>query len=232
MNDKIKGFVLSSSDYKEADVLMQVLTKEYGIISLVGKAGKKLDSKNHFLPMCVYEFIIDYKQGKTIYSVHGSKLLDNFFEDKNIETISLKNILIEATLKNKDIDTYEQLYFCFKHFNNKNKFLLSSMFFSYLTKQFGVTPIVDGCALCGHKKVVSLSNTNGGFVCEKHTNGLPCLPVDRLKKFRLIIKGDFKDFDILEKFDFDVNDFYLITNFFLENAYLKLKSYEFYKSLN
>ena len=99
MNDKINGFVLSSSDYKEADVLMQVLTKEYGILSLVGKAGKKLDSKNHFLPMCIYEFIIDYKQGKTIYSVHGSKLIDNFFEDGNIELMSLKNILIEARKK-------------------------------------------------------------------------------------------------------------------------------------
>lgn len=232
MNDKINGFVLSSSDYKEADVLMQVLTKEYGIISLVGKAGKKLDSKNHFLPMCVYEFIIDYKQGKTIYSVHGSKLIDNFFEDENIELMSLKNILIEATLKNKDINTYEELYFVFKKINMQNRYLLSSMFFSYLTKQFGVMPVVDGCAMCGYKKVVSLSNVNGGFVCEKHTNGLPNLPVERLKKFRLIIKGEFKDYDVLSQFDYDINDFYLIANFFFENAYLKLKSYEFYKSLN
>ena len=51
MNDKITAFVLNQSDYKEADVLMQVASKEYGIISLVGKAGKKLSSKNHFLPM-------------------------------------------------------------------------------------------------------------------------------------------------------------------------------------
>ena len=84
MNDKIKGFVLSLSDYKEADVLMQVLTKDYGILSLVGKSAKKLSSKNHFLPTCLYEFILDYKDGKTIYSIHGSRLLENYFEDGDI----------------------------------------------------------------------------------------------------------------------------------------------------
>lgn len=232
MNDKVKGFVLNQTDYKESDVLMQVLTKEYGIISLVGKAAKKLDSKNHFLPMCIYEFMIDYKDGKTIYSIHGSKLISNYFEDSDIDLMSFKNILIEASLKNKDINTYDQLTFVFEHLNTSNKYLLGSMFFAYLVKRFGVTPIVDGCALCGHKKVVSLSNSNGGFVCENHTNGLKPLPVERLKKFRLIIKGDFKDYDVLKDFIYDINDFYLIVNFFLENADLKMKTYDFYKSLN
>ena len=232
MNDKIRGFVLSLSDYKEADVLMQVSTKEYGIISLVGKAGKKIDSKNHFLPMCIYEFIIDYKDGKTIYSIHGHKLIKSYFENENIDMISFKNVLIEAALKNKDISTYEEIEFVFEHLNVNNKYLLGSMFFSYLTKHYGVMPFVDGCTTCGHKKVVSLSNVSGGFVCEKHTNGLSPLPVDRLKKFRLIVKGEFKDYGVLKDFNYDIFDFYLIANFFLENADLKLKSYDFYRSLN
>lgn len=232
MNNKVCGFVLSQSDYKESDILMQVLTKEYGIISLVGKASKKLDSKNHFLPMCVYEFMIDYKDGKTIFSIHGSKLIKSYFEDSDIDMMSFKSILVEASLKNKDVDTYEQLIFVFDRLNKTNKYLLGSMYFSYLIKCFGVMPVVDGCTVCGNKKVVSLSNNNGGFVCEKHTDGLAILPVDRLRKFRLIIKGEFKDYDVLKDFVYDVNDFYLVVNFFLENAYLKLKSYDFYRTLN
>lgn len=232
MNDKVKGFVLSQTDYKDSDLLMQVATKEYGILSLVGKASKKIDSKNHFLPMCVYEFIIDYKENKTIYSIHGSKLISCFFDDSNIETISYKNIFAELALKNKDINTFDQLCFIYGHMNNDNKYLLGSMFFSYLSKRFGIMPNVDGCAVCGHKKVVSISNIEGGFVCEKHLNGLNVLPIDRLKKFRLIIKGDFKDFDILNEFEYDINDFNLIANFYLDNADLKLKSYDFYRTLN
>lgn len=232
MNDKINGFVLTQIDYKESDMLMQVLTKEYGIISLVGKSSKKLDSKNHFLPMCIYEFMIDYKDGKTIFSIHGSKLIANYFEDSNIEMMSFKNVLIEAALKNKDIDTYDELTFVFEHMNKTNKYLLGSMFFSYLTKHFGITPFVDGCTNCGNKKVVALSNIDGGFVCEKHTNGIHTLPVDRLRKFRLIVKGEFKDYDVLNSFEYDINDFYLIANFYLENADLKMKSYDFYRTLS
>ena len=232
MNDKVCGFVLSQNDYKESDTLMQVLTKEYGIISLVGKASKKLDSKNHFLPMCIYEFIIDYKDGKTIYSIHGNKLIKSYFDDSNIDMMSFENVLIEAVMKNRDISTYDQLSFVFDNMNESNKYLLGSMFFSYLSKRFGVTPMVDGCCVCGHSKVVALSNHDGGFVCEKHTNGLNPISVERLRKFRLIVKGEFKDYQILKDFDFDINDFYLITNFFLENADLKMKSYDFYRSLN
>ena len=231
MNDKIKAFVLSQSDYKEADSLLQVLTKEYGILSLVAKAAKKLDSKNHFLPMCEYEFIIDYKDGKTIYSIHGSKLLNNYFEDNDIEMMSFKNILIEVTLKNKDIDTYDELNFVFKNINKDNQYLLGSMYFSYLIKKFGITPVVDSCVICGKQQVVAISNKQGGFLCLNHLNGETTLPVEMLKKFRLIIKGEFKDYDVLNKFIYNINDFYLIVNFYLENAFLKLKSYDFYKTI-
>lgn len=232
MNDKIRGFILSESDYKETDILMQVLTKEYGVISLVGKASKKLDSKNHFLPMCLYEFIIDYKDNKTIFSVHGSKLVKSYFEDSDIDMMSFKNILIELTLKNKDINTYDELVFVFDNIDKDNKYLLGSMYVSYLIKKFGIMPVVDECVVCGGKKVVGVSNSQGGFLCEKHLNGESILPVNTLKKFRLIIKGEFKDYDILKEFAYNSNDFYLITNFYLENAYIKLKSYDFYKTLN
>lgn len=232
MNDKINGFVLSMLDYKDSDILMQVSTKEYGIISLVAKAAKKLDSKNHFLSMCIYEFIIDYKDGKTIFSIHGHKLLNNFFEDKDIEMMSFKSILIEATLKNKDIPTYDELMFVFTNINKENRFLLGSMYFSYLIKKFGVTPIVDQCVVCGSKKVSGVSNNQGGFLCEKHLNGEASLPIMMLKKFRLIIKADFSNYDVIKDFDFDLNDFYLLVNFYLDNAFLKLKSYDFYKSIN
>ena len=232
MNDKVNGFVLSQTDYKESDLLMQVLTKEYGIISLVGKASKKIDSKNHFLPMCVYEFMIDYKDGKTIFSIHSSKLLKCYFEDNDIDMMSFKNILIEATIKNKDINTYDELCFVFGQLNKNNKYLLGSMYFSFLAKHFGVTPIVDGCAVCGGKKVVSISNRDGGFVCLNHAIGLNNLPIDMLRRFRLIIKGEFKDYEVLKDFEYSINDFYLIANFYLENSDLKLKSYDFYKTLN
>lgn len=230
MNDKVRGIVLSLSDYKEADVLMQVITLEYGFISLVGKAAKKLDSKNHFLPMCEYEFIIDYKDGKTIYSIHGHKLLNNFFESNDIVMMSFKNIMLELALKNKEINSYNELLFLLKTINNQNKYLLGSLYFSYITKQFGIMPEVDHCVMCSNKKVVSLSNRAGGFLCFDHSNGIS-ESVETLKKFRMIVKANFSNYDVLKDFVYDLSDFKLICSFYLENSDARLKTYDFYLSL-
>ncbi len=231
MNDKVNGFVLTESEYKESDTLLQVLTKEYGILSMVAKAAKKLNSKNHFLPMCLYEFIIDYKDNKTIYTVHGHKLLENYFESEDIEMVSFKNILIELTIKNRDIPTYDNLCFVFKELNKLNKYLLGSMYVSYLIKEFGITPVVDNCAMCDSKKVVGISNRHGGFLCINHIGHEETVSVERLKKFRLMIKGSFENYDILKDFDYEFIDFSLLMDFFISNSDLRIKAYEFYRSL-
>lgn len=231
MNDKVNGLILSLSDYKESDQLMQVLTKDYGVISLVAKAAKKLSSKNHYLPMCLYEFMFDYKQNKTIFTVHGGKLLKSYFEDSDIEMMSFKNILIELTIKNREIDTFDELSFVFDKLDHNNYYLLGSMYVSYIIKRFGIAPVVDSCALCDNKKVVALSNKHGGFICIDHLNGEDVLPVETLKKFRLIIKGDFVNYDVLKQFNYEFRDFRLLLDFYLENSDVVLRSYDFYKSI-
>lgn len=231
MNDRINGFVLSEADYKETDVLLQVLTEEYGILSLVGKASKKLSSKNHFLPMCLYEFQIDYKERKSIFTIHGSKLLENYFESDDIEMISFKNILTELTLKNRETGTFPQLLFVFRNLDRDRRYLLGSLYLSHLISSFGITPMVDSCAICGAKQVVTFSNRHGGFLCNEHRGTEEALPVDRLKKIRLIIKGGFEHYGILKDFDFDFADFALLMDFYLENADLHSRSYDFYRTL-
>lgn len=232
MNNKISGFVLSISDYKENDSLLQVMSKEYGLLSLVGKSSKKLDSKNHFLVMCVYEFIIDYKENKTIYSIHGSKVLHNYFRNDDIELLSISNIFLEAALKNRDINSYEELLFVFENINSSNQFLLGSLFFCFLANKFGVMPYVDGCVHCQSSKVVSISNSDGGFVCQKHLNSERVLNVNRLRKFRLLVKGGMQNYQTLLDYSYDVYDFYLFVNFYIQNTDLKLNSYELYRNIN
>lgn len=232
MNDKIRGFVLSLNDYKENDVLMQVLTKEHGIISLVGKAARKLNSRNHYLPLCLYEFIIDYKETRTIFTVHGYKLLENFYEEKDIGLMSFKNILTELCLKNREIDSYDQLLSVFEKMDTKNRYLLGCMYVSYLIRQFGITPEIDRCVLCDSSKVVAISNRHGGFLCQKHLNGHEMLSVERLRKFRMIIKAGMEHYDILSQFEYDFRDFDLLMSFFMENSDLKMRSYDLYLALN
>ncbi len=232
MNDKVVGFVLSQSDYREADLLMQVATKEYGIISLTARSAKKVSGKNHFLPMCLYEFIIDHIEGKTIFTVHGHKLLENYFEDSDIRMMAFKDMICEIVLKNRDIDCFDPLCFVFRHMDKEQMHLLGSMLLSYIIKRFGITPVVDGCAVCGNKKVVAMSNRHGGFLCLKHLGGEQIQDVETLKKFRLIIKGDFVNYDVLKQFDYTYKDFTLLMDFYLANSDVNIRAYDFYKTVS
>ncbi|MBR4461206.1 MAG: DNA repair protein RecO [Erysipelotrichaceae bacterium] len=231
MNDKVNGLVLSLNDYHENDVMMKVLTREYGILSFVGKAAKKLNSKNHFFPLCLYEFIIDYKDSHTMYTIHGNKLLKDYWSDSAFDLLNFKNILLELTMKNSEIPTYDELVFILDHIDDQNKFLLGSMYVSYLMREFGVTPMVDHCVMCDNTKVVAISNRHGGFLCQNHLQGEENLPVERLKRFRLLARADRSKYDLIKEISIDLQDFTLLLDFFLANSDMQLKTYRFYKNL-
>jgi len=233
MNDKTCGIILTSQDYKENDSLLQVLTREYGVISLIAKGSKKMTSHHHYMPFCVYEFIIDYMDRKTIFTPKGSKLIKSFYDD-SIKLLSFMNILSLAYIRNKELlheNEYELLLFILERLNEKNLYLLGSLFFASLLKLSGISPRVDGCVECGNNLVIGLSNNKGGFVCKTHALGNDILDVDRLKKFRLINKADYLNYDLLKDYDFDLKDFSIITDFYIYNSGIKLKAYDFYKTL-
>ena len=233
MNDKVTGVVLKINDYKENDLILYVITMDRSFLSFIAKGAKKINGKKHYYEMCEYEFIINYKDNKDIYSIKNSKLINSYYDDNDLNSITFKNIFLEMTLKFKElyeIEMYNNLLFVLKHFK-ENKFLLSCLYTSYLLKIAGLTPNVDNCVVCGNKKVVSISNSLGGFICLNHLNGGDTINVERLKKFRLINKASFANYDAIKDVEFDKNDFYLIANFLIENADINLKSLKMYKEL-
>lgn len=234
MNDKVKALVLRISDYKDNDLMLQVISEDKGILSFIAKSAKKISSKQHFYEGCLYEFMIDYKDTKTIYGIHGSKLLKSYFDLNNTKLFSFKNILFETIVRSKELyeqEMYNNIIFTLDNINDDNKYLLGSLFISYMCKVNGINPNVDECVVCKNKKVVSISYNLGGFLCVDHLNGEPIQSIDTLKRFRLISKADFKDFDIIKENKYDFNDFKLIIEFFETNASLILKTYDFYRKV-
>lgn len=231
MNDKINGLVLRISDYKDNDLLLQVLTRDYSILSLIGKSSKKITSKQHFYEGCLYEFLIDYKDTKTIYSIHNSKLIKAYYDLNNTKLFSFKNVLFETILKSRELieeKTFENILEVLEKMNDDNKYLIGSLFISYMNKLHGINPNVDECVICKNKKVVSISNSLGGFLCLDHKAAETVREIDTLKKFRLISKAGFKDFDLIKNNKYEFLDFKLVIEFFIANTTINLKTYDFY----
>lgn len=233
MNDKVNALVLKINDYKENDLIMECISSDRSFLSLVGKGSKKVNGKNHFYNLCLYEFIIDYKDNKTMFTIHNSKLIKNYYDDNDLKLTAFKNILVELTLKSKglyEIDMFDNLLFVFNNINKDNMFLLGSLYLSYILKVSGLSPVVDKCVICGNSKVVSISNTLGGFVCAKHSNNYS-FNVNTLKKFRLINKAEFINYDAIKDIEYCFEDFNILISFYMHNADISLKSFKMYKEL-
>ena len=238
MIDKYEGIVIASTDYKEADSLITVLLKDKGLVSFVVKGAKKMTSKlaANTMPFCLSEFIFEYKERKTIFALRSSTLIKNYYDDMNLEKMAAYQLIGDIAKRCYDEEfsdyIYEEVlkaYECLHE--DKNIFIVVAYFMVSMSRILGIQAQVDGCCICGEKKVVTISNRDGGFLCLNHAFNVAPIDVMRLKKFRFINKMNWDYVDELAKIGYELSDFELVGNFFNEHSELKLKSYKFFISL-
>ena len=63
---KIKGIIISERPYKESSKLLDMITEEHGVISLIAKGSKRLKSNLRSISskLTYADFQINYKEGK------------------------------------------------------------------------------------------------------------------------------------------------------------------------
>ena len=63
---RVKGIIISEQAYKESSKLLNIITKEYGLIGVIAKGAKGLKSKLRSVTtkLTYAEFQINYKEGK------------------------------------------------------------------------------------------------------------------------------------------------------------------------
>jgi len=114
---KVKGIVLSASDYKEKDILITLFTVELGKIRAVLRGAKQAKAKLKFAgqPFCFADWIL-VKKGEYFY-VTTVDLIDTFYE----LTTDYDSFLIASSINEICIETL------------KPNMLNESLFLDYLT---------------------------------------------------------------------------------------------------
>lgn len=213
MNDKVTGFVLKQSEYKDYSVILTVLTKEYGKLSIVANGVRKPTSKNagRVLPYTKSEFLIDYKQGKTIFTLKNVSLIQtykNIHFDLNLSTCAsmMSEITDAFVMQGNESEYYQDVYEAFDQSftlleNKKDPITILCLFCSTVMKCFGIGVDVDECVHCGSKLIQAISIKDGGFLCKEcaQKENVPFQDAVSLKRFRLICKASFKNFEIVEQ---------------------------------
>lgn len=174
MIKKIEGIVVSETSYGESSKIINIFTKEYGIIGVMAKGAKSLKSKlrNYACTFTYGYFHMYYKEGK-LSTLIECELINEFKEIKtDLILLSYMTYLIELTTQiykqNNESQIYDYLISTLLKINQGlDPLVLTNILEVKLLDYLGVGLKLDGCVKCGNNKnIITINEKNGGFICK------------------------------------------------------------------
>lgn len=237
----VEGIILSETNYSESSKILNVLTKECGLLGIMSKGCRNMKSKLRGVSRkLVYgKFHIYYKEGG-LSTLIGVDVVSSFSKIvMDLEKISYASYLIDLVLQvvkqNDEEDIFELLKnTLLKLEEGLSPVVLTSILRLKLLDYLGVQPSIDNCSSCGSDKaIVTLSSEHGGYLCRNcyHNEGL--VSDKTIKMIRLFYYVDIKNISKLEVSDMVVREI----SQFLDDYYdrytgIYLKSRDFIRQLN
>lgn len=243
MNDKLEGIVIGVKDYREHDVILQVLTKDYGLQSLVARGLKKMNSKNAGVCQLFTQayFYFNYHETSSIHTIRTADLIkSNRRLREDLLKQSIASIFCECiertALDHEMVNWYAMLQGALDVLEKTEQpYAIAALFLSLINRSQGIEPFVDGCVLCGRSDhICSVSVQDGGFVCSRCFDETKhhLMTLEQLKCFRLVCHAKLEHTSILEKSSaWNYEHFELVYRFFEEYSGIRLKSVRFLNSL-
>ena len=209
MNTVIEGIVLKETPYSETSKVIQVLSKEYGLISVIAKGASSLKSnlRSLTLPFLYAKMEIIYKKDK-LSILKGGRVIKLYGSGTNdLKLYAYMSYLSELSYKVLLENNNKEIFLILKsgldklseNFDyNVIKNIIEFKYLDYL----GITPDLTICHKCyERKKFYAIDGKIGGFVCKD------CYQNERLvsEKFPAILNR-FRDVDINEIKEIKISD--------------------------
>ena len=238
---KIEGIVISETNYSESSKIINVLTKELGIIGVISKGCRNIKSRLRSVS-CKFtygDFHIYYKKDglSTLISVD---VKDTFSKIKtDIYKISYASFLLELTEQVYKQNNNSEIYDLFIHALEKinegfDPAVITNIIELKYLDYLGIGLQLDGCSICGNTEdIVTISGKYGGYLCKNCCNDLPIFSSKSIKLMRMFY---YVDISKISKLDLHYDTMKEINNF-LDEYYdeytgLYLRSKQFLKNVS
>lgn len=240
MIKKIEGIVVSDVDYKESSKIINVLTKNEGIVGVLARGSKKVKSNlSGVTSRLTYGYFhINYRDSG-LSSLIEVDIIDKF-----------KNTRLDIFKMSYSLYLMELCMMVYKHEDNNNIYdiLISALKkidegFDYkvitiivelkMLEYLGIKPVIDECCSCGCKHdIVTLSSYRGGYLCKNCRREEAYADVRAIKLIRMFYYVDISKISKLDVSDVVIKQL----NLFMDDYYdrysgLYLKSKDFLKKL-
>ena len=203
---KIEGIVIGDTNYSESSKILNVLTKDYGIVGIISKGCRRVKSNLRTVSnKLVYgDFNIYYKENglSTLISVDVKRYFKNIMTD--IVKISYATYLLELaqqTYKQNPNNDIQNLLLSAlnKIEDNYDPLIITNILEVKYLDYLGIGLNVDGCNICGNTSdIVTLSSKSGGFVCRNCYTNEKIVSEKTIKVIRMLYYVDIDKITKLE----------------------------------
>ena len=205
MIKKVEGIVISEIPYHETSKIINVLTKEDGLIGIVAKGAMR--------PKCPYMGLTS----KLTYGYFHINYRDNLSSLIEVDLInSFKNIkkdLIKMSYSIYLTDLVNQVY---KHEQNKEIYsnyiaslikinegfdplVITNILELKMLDYLGIRPCIDKCVSCHNTSdIVTISSYRGGYLCKNCLNNEKIVNIKTIKLLRMFYYVDISKIEKLE----------------------------------
>mgnify|MGYP004529325171 CR=1 FL=1 len=216
---EVDGFILSETPYSETSKIINVFTKEYGIIGVICKNAKSIKNKNRVATMKLTysRFNIKYKKDK-LSTLISADIIDPLKLIKSdIILISFLNYIADLTYQVlKQSNYYEYIYndliaCILKMDKGLDPIVLMNILEIKYLKYLGILFDLEACVLCHNKNhLVTIDAYKGGFVCSDCLTNEIVVNIKVVKLIKMYYYVDIKnlkDISIEENFKKTINIF-------------------------
>lgn len=234
--EEVEGIVISEVNYSETSKVLNILTKEHGLIGVISKGCRNIKSplRSVSTRLTYGKFMIYYKKDKlsTLVEVNVKNTFKNLKTD--ITKISYASFILELASQvykqNQTNDIPKLLIEALTKIDEgfDPLIIMNILELKYLD-YLGIMPVIDQCALCGKKtNIVTLSSYRGGYICNKCYTNEKIVSSKTIKIIRMFYYVDINKISKLELSSEVKNE----VNIFLNDYYdrysgLYLKSKKF-----
>lgn len=237
----VEGIVLSETNYSESSKILNVFTKEYGLIGIISKGCRNMKSKLRGVSrkLLYGKFHIYYKE-HGLSTLTAVDVIDSFSKLlTDLEKVSYASFLLELTTQvvreNDDVTILDLLKDTLvKMEEGLSPIILTEILELKLLDYLGVRPSIDCCSICGSdKQIVTVDSTAGGYLCRNCYHNEPLVSDKMIKLIRMFYYADIKSISKLEVSEsvvMEINQF--LDDYYNRYTGIYLKSKDFIRQLH
>lgn len=239
--ESIEGVVLTETNYSESSKILNVLTKEHGLIGIMSKGCRNMKSKLRGVSRkLIYGTFHIYYKEKGLSTLIGVDVKNSFSKIlTDLEKISYASFILDLTnqvvKQNENNEIFELLKdTLIKIEEGLNPIALTNILELKMLDYLGVSPNIDCCSECGSdKQIVTLSSDRGGYICKECYNNEPLVSEKTIKMIRMYYYVNIKNItklDVSNEVTFEINRF--LDDYYDRFTGLYIKSKDFIKQIN